>query len=80
MRNKHTLPKAILLTLGVLLMLPIATSWQHMFGSVNKAIGYSITVDSAAAEKARMEEEMAKMQEQMEKLTSLIESLKEENL
>lgn len=70
-----SLPKAILLTLGVLLMLPVATSWQQMFGSVNKAIGSSITVDSANAEKERLEEEMHKMQEQMAKLTQLIENL-----
>lgn len=76
--NKHNIPKAILLVLGITMMLPIATSWQHMFGSVNKAIGSSITMDSANAEKERMEEEMNKMQEQMAKLTALIERLDQE--
>ena len=75
MHNKHALPKAILLSLGVLMMLPIATSWQNMFGSVNKAIGQSISLDSANAEKERMEEEILKMQKQMEKLTALIERM-----
>lgn len=75
MRSTPSLPKAIALSLAVLLMLPVATSWQSMFGSVHKAIGSSITVDSAHAEKERLEEEVHKMQEQMAKLTELIENL-----
>jgi len=76
--NKHSVPKAIALTIGVALMLPVATSWQSMFGSVHKAIGNSITVDSANAEKERMEEEMTKMMEQMNKLENLILNLEKE--
>lgn len=64
--------------MGVALMLPVATSWQSMFGSVHKAIGSSITVDSANAEKMRMEEEIEKMRMQMEKLADLIEKLEQE--
>ncbi len=56
-------------------MLPVATSWQSMFGSVHKAIGSSITMDSANAEKERMEGEMEAMRLQMEKLQLLIERL-----
>lgn len=78
--NHHSTPKAILLSLGILLMLPVASSWQNMFGSVGKAIGHSITVDSALEEKTRMEEEMEKMQEQMEKLTALIERLDQQEV
>ena len=59
-------------------MLPIATSWQHMFGSVQKAIGSRIRVESAIDEKERMEEEMEKMMKQMEKLETLIEKLERE--
>ena len=58
-------------------MLPVATSWQSMFGSMHKAIGSSITVDSANAEKDRMEEEMGQMRLQMEKLTELIGKLEQ---
>ena len=75
MHHNHSTQKAILLSLGILLMLPVASSWQNMFGSVHKAIGNSITVDSAVEEKNRMDEEMNKMQEQMQKLTALIERL-----
>lgn len=78
MARRSSLPKAIMLTLGVAMMLPIATSWQSMFGSVHKAIGSSITVDSANAEKERMEEEMRTMQEQMQKLQELIEKLEQQ--
>lgn len=78
MANRHSVPKAIALTIGVALMLPVAASWQSMFGSVHKAIGSSITVDSANAEKERMEEEMAKMRMQMEKLENLILNLEKE--
>ena len=77
MHKNHATPKAILLSLGILLMLPVASSWQNMFGSAHKAIGHSITVDSAVEEKNRMEEEMNKMQEQMQKLTALIERMDE---
>jgi len=56
-------------------MLPIATSWQNLFGSVQKSISYSITEESAINEKNRIEKEMQKMQEQMQKLTALIEQL-----
>tara|TARA_Y100000310_G_scaffold345861_1_gene471687 strand:- start:25570 stop:25809 length:240 start_codon:yes stop_codon:yes gene_type:complete len=77
MAINHSLPKAIALTIGVALMLPVATSWQGMFGSVHKAIGSSITVDSANAEKERMEAEMEKMRLQMEKLTELIGKLEQ---
>jgi hypothetical protein len=76
--KKPSLPKAIALTAGVALMLPVATSWQSMFGSVHKAIGSSITVDSANAEKERMEAEMNKMMEQMQKLEDLIKNLEQE--
>jgi predicted transcriptional regulator len=48
-----------------------------MFGSVHKAIGSSITMDSANAEKERMEGEMEKMMEQMRKLEDLIKNLKQ---
>ena len=75
MAINKSLPKAIVLTMGVALMLPVAASWQGMFGSVHKAIGSSITVDSANAEKERMEEEMETMRLQMEKLELLIEKL-----
>lgn len=78
MHKTPALPKAILLSLGVVLMLPVATSWQSMFGSVNKAIGSSIAVDSAVAEKERLEQEVALMRKQMEKLTELIEKLEQE--
>lgn len=78
MAKSHSVPKAIALTIGVALMLPVATSWQSMFGSVHKAIGNSITVDSANAEKLRMEEEMKKMMAQMQKLQELIENLEQE--
>lgn len=77
MTKRSSLPKAILLTFGVALMIPVATSWQSMFGSVHKAIGNSITMDSAKAEKERMEEEMRKMMEQMQKLEALIERLEQ---
>ena len=75
MAKRSTLPKAVVLCLAVALMLPIATSWQSMFGSVHRAIGHSITADSAQAEKDRLEEEMREMLEQMEKLEALIERL-----
>jgi hypothetical protein len=75
--SNRNLPKAIALSLGVALMLPVATSWQSMFGSMHKAIGSSITVDSANAEKDRMEEEMGQMRLQMEKLTELIGKLEQ---
>lgn len=75
--NRHSVPKAIVLTIGVALMLPVATSWQGMFGSVHKAIGSSITVDSANAEKERIEEEIEKMRMQMEKLEDLIKNLEQ---
>ena len=75
MAHKRSVPKAIALTIGVALMLPVATSWQSMFGSVHKAIGSSITMDSANAEKERMEGEMSKMMEQMRKLEDLIKNL-----
>jgi hypothetical protein len=75
MAHKRSVPKAIALTIGVALMLPVATSWQSMFGSVHKAIGSSITMDSANAEKERMEGEMEAMRLQMEKLQLLIERL-----
>ena len=75
MKHSHRIPKTILLVLGILFMLPIATSWQNLFGSVHKSVGYSITEESAINEKQRMEEEMQKMQIQMQKLTVLIEQL-----
>jgi hypothetical protein len=77
MAQTKSLTKAVLLSLGVALMLPVATSWQSMFGSVHKAIGSSITVDSANAEKKRMEGEIAKMMEQMQKLEDLIRKLEQ---
>ncbi len=58
-------------------MLPVAVSWQGMFGSVHKAIGSSITVDSANVEKERMEKEMEQMMEQMKKLEDLIKNLEQ---
>lgn len=75
MKHSHRIPKTILLSLSILLMLPIATSWQNLFGSVQKSISYSITEESAINEKNRIEKEMQKMQEQMQKLTALIEQL-----
>ena len=75
--NRDSVPKAIALTIGVALMLPVATSWHGMFGSVHKAIGSSITVGSANAEKERMEEEIEKMRMQMEKLEDLIKNLEQ---
>ena len=77
MKHSHRIPKTILLVLGVLFMLPVATSWQNLFGSVHKSVGYSITEESAINEKERMEEEMQRMQEQMQKLTVLIEQLEQ---
>lgn len=77
MSKTPNLPKAVALALGIALMLPVATSWQSMAGSVHKAIGGSISVDSAIAERERMELEMAQMRQQMEKLTELIENLEQ---
>ena len=75
MSKTPSLPKAIALTIGVALMIPVAVSWQSMFGSVHKTIGSSITVDAAHAEKERMEEEMQLMRLQIEKLEELIQNL-----
>lgn len=75
MKHSHRIPKTILLSLSILVMLPVATSWQNLFGSVHKSIGYSITQESAINEKKHIEEEMQKMQIQMQKLTALIEQL-----
>ena len=75
MLRTKSLPKAIALSLGVMMMIPVAVSWQSMFGSVQKAIGSSIAVDSAMAEKERMQEELEGMIEQMQKLEALIQKL-----
>ena len=56
-------------------MLPVATTWQSMFGSVHEAIGNSIAVESAIVEKERMEGEVELMRKQLDKLNELIKKL-----
>ena len=73
MAKPKALTKAAILSLGVALMLPVASSWQQMFGSVRSRIA----VESALEEKERMEDEMKKMMEQMAKLEELIEKLEQ---
>ena len=78
MAKPKSLTKAVVLSLAVALMLPVASSWQQMFGSVQKAIGNRIAVQSALDEKQRMEEEIDKMMEQMKKLEELISKLEQD--
>ena len=69
------IPRAVLLMIGIVEMLPIAANWQSMFGSVQKSVQNTIIVESAEDEKARLEQEMADLKAKIEKLSSLIEEL-----
>lgn len=73
--KSNPVPKAIVLAVAVLAMLPIAASWDNIFGSVQKAISQTISLQSAQEEKHRLQDEIDILRNQMEKLTGIIEEI-----
>lgn len=77
--KRNPLPKAIVLAVAILAMLPIAASWDNIFGSVQKAIVRTISLESAQTERHRLQDEIDILRGQMEKLTGIIEDLEQED-
>lgn len=70
----HELPKAVLLGLGIMLMIPIASAWDNMLGSVQQALGVQ-ALHAAPTEDTTVDE----LEQELQHITQLIEARQRNN-
>jgi len=71
--NNKSMSKAVLLGFAIVAMIPVASNLQSISGSINEQAQNKIAMQSANAEKDRLEGEMAELKGQLEKLSEIIE-------